>query len=438
MSEENEVANEQRENVEPKIVESGEKNPKKILKKRPPMDEQKEAEIIPDSRWKLKIEAVGGRSHVQFESFTLNGINCPRIKSIYNEDGDYQLDIKQKRLDQASPSSLSDLNGRKGWWFVLRSNRSKKYDELPFHFEDLNEREDEVLGIPSQGQLTLSLSFEENLVAQLGPSHYKKTPLGNGIKGHKKNIRLEKNLEEKPSNVGEKRKRSSSSTPSDEVTGLVRLLNQEEEHGKWLPVVSVRMFVPWELLPSQFTSEERTVQLSTENQNRIVPRHICFNRHNEILPQSPGKKKKKPMEPLPVEQIFEFDKRKPAAFRLSLNRIGDEKVSMDYTGYTIKELKDHLAELNLPVSGTKVQLLERFKSAYSGSKIEEMDAGTITLSPKNEVKVASLRQTLKDLGMPTVGTKEQLIKRLEEYRNSSSSQQPANNTIAHFSNPITA
>ena len=74
----------------------------------------------------------------------------------------------------------------------------------------------------------------------------------------------------------------------------------------------------------------------------------------------------------------------------------------DYSKWNVKQLKDHLRSLCLPVSGNKPVLIQRIKSA----KISQPNY--------SKMKVIELKELLKQRKLSTSGIKAELVERLEE------------------------
>ncbi len=75
----------------------------------------------------------------------------------------------------------------------------------------------------------------------------------------------------------------------------------------------------------------------------------------------------------------------------------------DYSKWNVKQLKDHLRSLCLPVSGNKPVLIQRIKSAK------------ISQSKYAKMKVIELKKLLKTRKLPVTGIKAELVKRLEGF-----------------------
>ncbi len=97
----------------------------------------------------------------------------------------------------------------------------------------------------------------------------------------------------------------------------------------------------------------------------------------------------------------------------------------NFSELTVVELKERLRGLNLPVSGRKIELVERlndhyFVTASIESIADDEPEGISSEKSKNDeylrdLTVAELKERLKRLGLPVRGRKADLIARLEDY-----------------------
>jgi len=95
-----------------------------------------------------------------------------------------------------------------------------------------------------------------------------------------------------------------------------------------------------------------------------------------------------------------------------------ETTDVDYEGMTVPNLKAALKELDLPVNGKKVELIERLKGVKSieeENREEEDSEETETIDiDYDSMTVPNLKAALKEQGLSVSGKKAELIERLKE------------------------
>ena len=116
--------------------------------------------------------------------------------------------------------------------------------------------------------------------------------------------------------------------------------------------------------------------------------------------------------------------------RLASTTISDTTIAEDISQCTVVELKDRLREVGLTVGGRKSELIERLNEYYSQnpnyeeeeqqSDVEEKHIDETVLSDDtvegenlSKLNVATLKDRLRDAGLPVGGRKVELIERLQ-------------------------